>query len=285
MQENSTPVKIPVVFSANRKIFSGIVYSVLSIIRYTPSPISVYILTMDLTHLNERFKPITAAQAEKLNNLVKVFNPESEVILLDKTKEFIEEFGKSKNLKNGFTPYAITRLLLDKCPVPEKVIYMDVDTMCCSDLKQLYDVDISEYEVGMVLDAVGHYWVRPSYCNSGVLLLNFKMINETGLFVKARKLVNKRRMFMPDQSAINFRAQRKLIMPRRFNEQRTIKEDTVIKHFCNYFKWYGPIFFVKKAKQWERDKVHDTLGITYFDDVYEMYDKYDAIYHFEEEVK
>ena len=81
MQENSTPVKIPVVFSANRKIFSGIVYSVLSIIRYTPSPISVYILTMDLTHLNERFKPITAAQAEKLNNLVKVFNPESEVIL------------------------------------------------------------------------------------------------------------------------------------------------------------------------------------------------------------
>lgn len=271
---------IPICYSANRRIFHGIVLSVLSVLKYTKENVFIYLLTMDLTCIDERFKPITAEQTRVLNNIVQEYNPDNRVILLDCTKEFISEFGNSKNLKTGYTPYTIARLLLDKMYIPEKLIYIDVDTMCCSDIKQLYDIDVTGHELAMVLDKVGHIWVRPHYCNAGVLLLNMPEIKKTGLFVKARKLVNKRKLFMPDQSAINFNAKSKLILPYKFNEQRKIKPDTVIKHFCKGFKWYGPFFRLYNYKQWDRGQVHDKLGIHDFDDIYEIYDNLDKLYEF-----
>lgn len=273
---------LPIVYSSNNRIFHGIVLSVLSILKHTPNPVEVYLLTMDLTFLDPRFEAISQKQANSLDEVVKSYNPAGRVILIDATDEFLKRFGKSKNLNTGFTPYTIMRLLLDTMPVPDKVIYIDVDTMCCADIKLLYDIDVTEYEVAMVLDAVGHYWVRPTYCNAGVILLNMKEIRATGLFERAIAYVNKRKLFMPDQSAINFKSKRKLIIPRRFNEQRTIKGDTVIKHFCQYFKWYGPFFKLKNVKQWEFDKVHDMLNIHDFDDVFDKYIELDKIYNFKQ---
>ena len=271
---------IPVCYSSNSKIFHGIVLSVLSMLKHTEDSITVYLLTMDLTHLNPNFKPISKEQAAALEEIVKLYNPENAVVLLDASEKFIAEFSKSKNIKTGYTPYTITRLLLDLEDVPQKLIYIDVDTMVCADIAELYEVDVEEYEVAMVKDIVGHHWIRPSYCNAGVILLNLEEIKKTGLFVKARKRVNKVKMFMPDQSAINFLAKRKKILPYKFNEQRSIKPDTVIKHFCKGFKWYGPFFKLYNYKQWNRTEVHEKLGIHDFDDIYEIYDKLDEKYSF-----
>lgn len=271
---------IPVCYSSNSKIFHGIVLSVLSMLERTNETVTIYLLTMDLRQLNEKFKPITTEQAKALDNIVKVYNKDNSVVLLDKSREFLDNFGKSKNLKSGFTPYCITRLLLDLCEVPQKIIYVDVDTMFCGDVAELYNIDVTDYEFAAVLDVVGRHWVRPSYCNSGVLLLNFDKIKQTGLFEKARHYVNKRKLFMPDQSALNFKCKHKLILPNRFNEQRKIKPDTIIKHFCQAFKWYGPFFTLYNYKQWDRDLVHEKLGIHDFDTEYELYDKYNEKYKF-----
>lgn len=271
---------IPVCFSGNKRIFHGIVLSVLSILKNTKRSITVYILTMDLSYLNENFKAITKEQASALDKIVKKYNKDNAVIRFDNTKEFIEEFKKSKNLKTGYTPYTITRLLLDYADVPQKLLYIDVDTMCCSDLGQLYDIDVEGYEFAAVLDIVGHHWVRPTYCNAGVLLLNIAEMKKTGLFIKARKRVNKVKMFMPDQSALNFLCSKKMILPYKFNEQRAIKEDTVIKHFCKGFKWYGPFFRLYNYKQWDRKNVHEKLNIHDFDDIYELFDKLSEEYDF-----
>lgn len=272
---------INVCYSSNSKIFHGIVLSVLSMLQHVKESVTVYLLTMDLTHINPNFKPISKEQAAALEEIVKSYNPENAVVLIDATEKFIAEFSKSKNIKTGYTPYTITRLLLDLIDnIPKKVIHIDVDTMVCSDIKQLYDVDVDGWEVAMVKDIVGHHWVRPSYCNAGVILMNLEEIKKTGLFVKARKRVNKVKMIMPDQSAINFLAKRKKILPYKFNEQRTIKPDTVIKHFCKGFKWYGPFFTLYNYKQWDRDAVHEKLGIHDFDGVYEIYDKLDEKYSF-----
>jgi len=272
---------IPICYSSNSKIFHGIVLSVLSVLKNTKESITVYLLTMDLTHLNPNFKPISAEQAAALDEIVKSYNPENKAVLLDNTKEFIGEFANSKNLKTGYTPYTITRLLLDMADVPSKLIYLDVDTMCCSDIARLYNEDIEGWELAMVKDIVGHIWVRYNYCNAGVLLLNLDEIKKTGLFVRARKRVNKRKMFMPDQSAINFLAKKKKILPYKFNEQRKIKEDTVIKHFCQGFKWYGPFFKLYNYKQWDRDALHEKLNVHDFDDIFEVYDKLDEKYNFD----
>lgn len=273
---------IHVCYSSNYKIFGGIVMSVLSILKNTPKILKVYLLTMDLTHMNEKFKPISKRQAAALDEVVKSYNPENSVVLLDETELFMREFSKSKNVKTGYTPYSMTRLLLDLLDVPDKLIYLDADTMCCSDLSQLYDVDLKDCEFAAALDIVGHFWVRYNYCNSGVLLLNFARIRETKLFEKARRRVVKRKMFMPDQSALNFLAKKKLYLPYKFNEQREIKPDTVVKHFCQGFKWYGPFFRLYNYKQWDREAVHGKLNIHDFDDIYELYDGLDEKYRFNE---
>ncbi len=272
---------IPVCYCSNSKIFHGIVLSVLSILKHTKDSICVYLLTMDLTHINEKFKPISEEQAKALDEIVKEYNPENKVILLDGTKQFLAEFSKSKNIKTGYTPYTIERLILDMTDVPSKLIYLDVDTMCCSDIGQLYNEDVEGWEVAMVTDVMGHFWVRRDYCNAGVLLLNLDEIKKTGLFVKARERVRKRKMIMPDQSAINFLATKKKRLPYKYNEQRAIKEDTVIKHFCQGMKWYGPFFKIFNYKQWDRKSVHEKLKIHDFDDIYEIYDEYDKKYDFE----
>ena len=38
-------------------------------------------------------------------------------------------------------------------------------------------------------------------------------------------------MIMPDQTALHKLGKRRLYLPRRFNEQRGLREDTVVKHF------------------------------------------------------
>ena len=58
----------------------------------------------------------------------------------------------------------------------------------------------------------------------------------------------------------------------KFNEQRTIKEDTVIKHFCKGIKFYLFIPRVYNYNQWQRDKVHKKLKIHDFDDIYGDFD-------------
>ena len=78
---------------------------------------------------------------------------------------------------------------------------------------------------------------------------------------------------MPDQSALNMLSVAKLVLPYRFNEQRSIKPDTVFKHFCKGFRWRGPILTTYNIKQWQREKVHQELGIHDFDGVYARFDE------------
>ncbi len=283
MQDKVTEEAISVVYSGNKKIYEGLVLSALSVASKSARPVKVHVLTMELTDVDERYTAITEEQTIKLDKALKTVNPANEAIRLDVSEYFRRELLNSKNLKNNFTPYAMLRLLMDFCDLPDRVVYLDVDTMCCSDLGQLFDINIDNYEFAAALDKVGHIYVRPKYCNSGVLYMNMKRMRETGLFVCAREKVNKKKLFMPDQSALNFLCKSKLILPYRFNEQRKIKEDTVVKHFCRYFKWFGPFFKLKNVKQWQRDDVHNVLKIYDFDYIYELYDKLDEIYKFKED--
>ena len=166
------------------------------------------------------------------------------------------------------------RLFLDELPgMPDKIIYLDIDTMCVSDIAQLYDIDISACEYAAALDYMGKFWINKHYCNSGVLLLNLQKIRETGLFRKCRELICVKKMAMPDQSALHRCATSRMELPMRFNEQRTIKPDTVVKHFNKGIKWYLFIPRVYNYKQWQRDKVQNRLKIHDFDDIYAEYDR------------
>ena len=262
---------IPIVFSGNKKIFEGLLLSVMSLADKTAQPLDIYVMTMDLSAENPNFLPFSDEQMEIIDTVIKRKNEKSRVTKLDVTKEYVELLSKGKNHQNGYTPYATIRLLLDKCnnvEIPDKLIYLDIDTMCISNIEQLYNIDIEDYDVAMVRDHMAKWWKYYNYCNSGVLLLNFKRIRENGLFEKCRQLVFSHKMMMPDQSAINRYAKKKYL-PRKFNEQRKIYADTVIKHYCEGVQYIPPFWFhVFNIKQWQREKIHKQKNF--------LYDKYYA---------
>ena len=268
---------IPICYSGNKKIFEGLLLSVMSLAKYSEEELNVYVLTMDLTFDDPRFEAFSDEQIDLLTEVLQKKNPKSKAIKVDVTELYKEHMIQGKNHKNGYTPYTLLRLLLDFVPnIPEKMIYIDIDTMACSDIKQLYDVDIENYDFAACKDYMGRFWIRPTYCNAGVLLLNFKHIKETGLFDKARKMVYNKKMIMPDQTALNKYGKKKYL-PFRFNEQRKIKNDTVIKHFCKGIVFFLPFgFHIYNIKQWERGKVHKSLKIFQFDDLYAEVDKLKA---------
>ncbi len=271
---------IPIVFSGNGngKIFEGLLMSVMSLAKNTSEALEILVLTMDLSDENPNFKPFSSEQISLLDNVVKLKNKESFAKKLDVTTLYKQHLHDGKNHENGYTPFAMLRLLLDLVQdCPDKLIYLDIDTMCVSDIKQLYDLDVEDYDYVACKDYMGRFWIRPSYCNSGSLLLNMKRVKEDGLFEKCRDMVNRKKMLMPDQTALNKYGKKKY-MPFRFNEQRKIKSDTVIKHFCKGIVFFLPFgFHIYNIKQWQREKVHKSLKIHDFDDIYEQVDKFKAL--------
>lgn len=264
--------RIHLAYSGNKRVFPMILLSALSVIKHTKEPVTFYLATMDLTEQDARFTPIGEAQRTLLETQVQAKNPENRVVLLDVKKRYSERFKNNKNAKNSYTPYALLRLLFDEFIFTNKLIYADADVMCRSDLKQLWEIDITGHEFAAVKDAMGKFWINRNYCNSGVLLLNLDYIRAIRFFERVIDTVCTKKLAFPDQSALNRLAKNKLILPRKFNEQRAIRQDTVLKHFCQGIKWF-PFFKVYNYKQTERENVHKKLKIFDFDDIYAAYDE------------
>ena len=125
----------------NRKVYDGMLMSLLSIIKNTNEELNVYVLTMDLHELDERFVPITDEQIETLNKVVKTKNELSKVQKIDITKKFKSEMLHGKNMKTHYTPYIFVRLFSDVIEeLPDKILYIDTDIICYKDIKELFDI-------------------------------------------------------------------------------------------------------------------------------------------------
>ncbi|MBQ8392865.1 MAG: glycosyltransferase family 8 protein [Clostridia bacterium] len=254
---------IPIIYAGNYGIFQGILISLLSVVENTSKPVCVYLFTMDLTEKNEKFKPLTAEQAEYLDKMCKERNPESSVQIVDVGEFYKSALIDSPNAVTSYTPYTFLRLFADKIDfLPSKVIYLDADTVVAKDISELYDVDITDYEFAGVLDYYGHVFIGARYINAGVLLLNLERIKKTSLFEKCIELLNKKRVFLPDQTALNKFAEAKLIIDRKFNEQKRFEDATVVQHFAKTIKWL-PFFHTQNIKPWHTELVKEKLTHKY----------------------
>lgn len=266
---------INVMYCGNSKVFDGLLISLLSMVKNTKEPVHAYVLTMDLTDVDEKFTPINEKQIKYLDNMVKEYNSNSLVTSVDVAGLFKQEMGQNKNMFSMYTPYCMLRLFADMISdIPEKIIYLDTDTVCKGDIKELYEVDVSEYEFGAALDYLGRFFMRykaKKYTNSGVLLLNMEMIRKTGLFKKCRDLCQNKKLGFPDQDALNMMATKKLILDEKFNRQRKAKDNTIIQHFCNgvTFRYVIPTLY--KIKPWHVEKVRNVLKIHIYDDILDEY--------------
>ncbi|MBQ9795540.1 MAG: hypothetical protein IJW36_01075 [Clostridia bacterium] len=262
---------INILFGGNEKVFDGILLCLLSMTKHTKSRLNVYILSADISELNPNYIPFTEKQISKLNQVVKNTNPNSNVNLVILGKDFNNWILNSKNKLNSYTPFAFLRLFADTInELPEKIIYLDTDIMINGNIQDLYDIDISNYELGVVRDRYGHFFIKPNYFNSGMLLMNMKKIKESNLLEKVKHTCTNKKMAFPDQSALNKCCKHKLYLPRKFNEQGKLRKDTIVHHFSKKIKWL-PYFHTINIKPWQIKDVQTKYNCNNYDDIYDEY--------------
>ena len=229
---------------------------------------------MSLKTNNSTFEPVSDSVIDYLKRTVAERTGGS-VKKFDVTDLFSRELPQA-NMETRFTPCCMLRLFADEIPeIPERVLYLDNDVVARMDISDFYYQDIDTYELAGVLDYYGRWFFRKNifkmdYLNSGVLLLNMRKIRESGLFRKCREMCVCEKMFMPDQSAINKLANKKIIRDRRFNEQRKLHKNTVMQHFTTSFRFF-PWFHSLTVKPWQIERVHEILKIFEYDNLFTQY--------------
>lgn len=260
-----------ILYCGDKNIADGVIISVLSLLKNTKEQINVYILTASVKTQDRSFESLHDRFARFLDAQLKEVNPGNSAEIYDVTGLFHENIPYA-NIETRFTPCCMLRLFADLVPqIPDKMLYLDNDVVCRLDPAEFYNQDTDGFEVIGVLDHYGSWFFRNNpfkrdYLNSGVLMLNLRLIRTTGLFEKCRRLCSTKQMFMPDQSAINKLSRFKKICPRRYNEQRKLHKDTVFQHFTTSFRFF-PFIRTVSVKPWDIEGMHNILHISEYDEL------------------
>lgn len=264
-----------ILYCGDKNIEDGLLISILSLLKNVQEELNIYVMTMSVKTESKKYEEIPNSTIEFLDNRVKTENENNFVRKIDTTNLFLNDMPEA-NMDTRFTPYCMLRLYIDQIQdMPDKIMYLDNDVVCRQDCTEFYNQDIEGLELVGTLDHYGKWFFKNNffkfdYINSGVLLLNLKKIKETKLFEKCRKKCKEENMFMPDQSAINKLATAKKIVPRKYNEQRKMHEDTVLQHFTTSFRFL-PWLHTITVKPWNIEQVHNKLKIFEYDDILEEY--------------
>ncbi len=259
MEENES---INLLLCLDKYCFDGILITLLSASKNTRHPLNVFIGTGHFKTKKKEFFAFEQSQADFLEKAIQKYNPGSHIHLVDMTEEVNEKLGKSVNLNGKFSPYSMIRLLSDHHEeFGERLLYIDIDVVVTGDLYKIYSEDLSDKDVGMVIDEVGSHWLGRKYCNSGVILMNLKRLRENGHFDVVRKKVIQNHYFMPDQTALNRGLKKNIkIMSPRFNDQHYLHDDTVIRHYCQWIKLNKRGFSNVAKKPWNIEEFRKTYG-------------------------
>lgn len=264
-----------ILYCGDSNVENGLVLSTLSLLKSNQEPLHIYVLTMQLKTDTKTFFPVSNTTITYLNGLARQYHPDSFVRCIDITELFLTELPTA-NMDTRFTPYCMLRLFADQVPgLPDKILYLDTDVIARRSCRNFYRQDLTGYELAGILDYYGKWFFRRrlmhcDYLNSGVLLMNLTCIRETGLLKKCRSLCIHKKMFMPDQSALNKAVMAKKLQPRRFNEQHKLREDTVLQHFTTTFRFF-PWLHTQTVKPWQIDKVREQLKIHEYDELFTEY--------------
>lgn len=264
-----------ILYCGDQNIEDGLFISILSLLKNINENLHIFVLTIELKNENYEIKGVRNSTIDFLDKRVKINNSDNFVKKIDITDVFNQE-PPTANMDTRFTPCCMLRLYADLIEeLPDRILYLDNDVVCRQNCFDFYNQNIEKYEVIGTLDYYGKWFFKKNlfkfdYINSGVLLLNLKKIKETKLFQKCRKLCKNKKMFMPDQSAINKLAENKKIMDRKYNEQRKLQNDTVLQHFTTSFRLF-PLLHTLTVKPWQVDKIHNILKIFDYDDILNEY--------------
>lgn len=262
---------INILFCGNHKVFDGAITTMLSIFKRTQTqePFKFFVYTMDVPHINPDYTSFTDRQIDFLDKLAKDYNKENSVVKIDVGEIYRKEFSGCPNEQCYCSPYTLLRLFADLVPgMPDKLLYLDIDLLFNDDVRKIWDLDVGDYEYAAAPDHYGKlilFWDR-KFINAGVILFNLKKSKETGLLKKSRELIKTKKLTFADESAIIRSTTRQLKISQRFNDQKFLYKNTVIRHFSKRLFW-TPYPHVENIKQWRVTKVHKVFGYENFDDI------------------
>lgn len=260
-----------ILFCGNSKVFDGILCTMLSIFMRTSSKesFSFFIFTMDVSHLNPSYTPITDKEISFLENIAKSYNKENSVKKIDVTETYKKEFSACPNEGCYCSPYTLIRLFADLYgEIKGKLLYLDADLLFNKDIDLLYNTDIKDVEYAASRDHYGKIllFFRRKFINAGVILFNMDECRKSGLFEKCRNLIKTKKLVFADESALILAVKKQKILSQRFNDQKFLYKDTVIRHFSKRL-FYFPFPHTANIKQWNVSKVHKVFGYENFDDI------------------
>ena len=260
---------INILFAGNKGVFDGMLTCALSVFRRSclKEPVRFYILTMDLSDLKPEYVPVDDSQIRFLRQVVKEYGADNDVVKIDVTDIYKNEFAGCPNEGAYCSPYTLIRLFADEIPeIPDRILYLDADIMFNRDIGLLYYTDLEGAEYAAARDHYGKYLINPNYINAGVLLFDLKHMRETGILEKARALIKTKKLVFADQSALIRSTSRKKVLPQRFNDQKFLHKHTVIRHFSKRLFWL-PYPHTANIKQWQVSLVHKVFRYYEFDDI------------------
>ena len=180
----------------------------------------------------------------------------SESITFIKTKQLekmnITILGLERNLnKTSFTTYSrlfISTLLPTDI---DKVLYLDCDSLIVNSIKELWNLDISNYYCGAVFDGINTsvkerlgFEKDENYFNAGVLLINLKKWRENNVEEKFIEFMinNQNKFYQHDQGIINniFKDHIEIISP-KYNLQnyfQILDYNLARKYICMETEYY-----------------------------------------------
>lgn len=271
-----------ILYSGDFNIEDGVIISSVSLARCVSEPLHIFILTAEFEYNNKKRAALGANFVLFLEEYLRRYNSENSVTLIDISEKFQRELPQA-NMETRFTPGCMLRLYADEVKeLPDKILYLDNDVICRSDPSRFYNQPMGDKSLAGVLDYYGGWFFRQKfykrdYLNSGVLLLNLEKIRKNGLFRDARAMCMTKKMFMPDQSALNKLCKNKIICKRQFNEQRKLQKDTVFQHFTTSFRFF-PYFHSVNVKPWNIEGMHKDLKLYEYDDLLKEFLKVKRIY-------
>lgn len=255
-----------ILYCGDAHVQDGVLLSVLSLTKQVAVPLHIYVFTARLSVSGTAYQPFPEAAINELRAVVTAHDPAGTVTLFDLT-DLLNQLPPKANWQTRFTPYCMLRLYADLIPaMPDRLLYLDADVLAVQDPTAFYNQPLAKTELVGVLDHYGQWYFHHGrhlrdYINSGVLLLNLARIKQTGLFARCRDRISAKKMFMPDQSALNKLTREKKIVPRRFNDQHGPHADTVFLHFSTRLKFW-PWFHPVTVKPWQIDSVQRMLGLS-----------------------
>lgn len=179
----------------------------------------------------------------KLLDIGKKYNRKVEFILCDKICS-----GLDVNV--SFPKAAFSRLFLTRVKELDKILYLDSDTIINNGIQELYSTDISKYEMAGVQDNAAYYLLKKigmnknnKYINSGVLLMNLKLLRENNFEKRVFDFIkkNKGKVNHHDQGIINGVCKNSiLILEPKYNMMpemlyMTVKQSNFLYNVHNYY--------------------------------------------------